>query len=136
MTYLIFGVFSVFISHYATDIERTSNSDRISFQNNEDCIEKASFVQIVKINSSLTEEGLVQKAKERAEQFRAMPGLIQKYYVKLSDQGDYAGVYIWDTRDSFLDYKKSDLAKTIGEAYLVTEAPEITLGDMLFTLRE
>jgi heme-degrading monooxygenase HmoA len=94
------------------------------------------FVQIVRLSSSLSEEELVAKAKVRAEEFRALPGLVQKYYVKLANEGNYAGIYIWDSKASFLEYKASDLAKTIGEAYEVTAPPSVELGDMLFLLRE
>ena len=135
LTYIFLGAFTVLVSQYAggqlgSQVETTDLSYSTSASTD------GSFVQIVRLSSSLSEEDLVAKAKTRAEEFRALPGLIQKYYVKLPNEGDYAGIYIWDSKASFLEYKASDLAKTIGQAYEVTAPPSVELGDMLFLLRE
>lgn len=57
--------------------------------------------------------------KKREEQFRAIPGLIQKYYVKLEQSNNYGGVYIWESMESLQAYRQSDLAASIPEAYEV-----------------
>ena len=93
------------------------------------------ILQFVKLKSALAEELLLAKAKERAPEFEAIPGLLQKYYVKINDQGSYGGVYIWDSKDSLLKFKDSDLAKSIPAAYQVIEAPAIEIMDILFQLR-
>ena len=135
LTYLFLGAFSVLVSQYATE-GLTSVEDPVTENIETTTLSKGSFVQVVKLNSTLKEEDLISKAKARAEEFRALPGLVQKYYVKLSDNGDYSGIYIWDSKASFLEYKSSDLAKTIGQAYEVTAPPSVDVGDMLFLLRE
>ena len=93
-------------------------------------------VQVVRIKSSLSEEELMTKAKERAKQFRELPGLVQKYYVKLNDEGEYSGIYIWDSKESLMAFKESELAATIGEAYKLTEPPAVEVSNILFQLRE
>jgi heme-degrading monooxygenase HmoA len=93
------------------------------------------ILQIIKLKSNLPQELLLKKAKERAPQFEAIPGLIQKYYVKTALPNQFAGIYVWDSMESIQAFRESDLAKTIGEAYELTEAPDIELMDVLFQLR-
>lgn len=94
------------------------------------------ILQIVKLRTELTEEELLEIAHERAPEFRALPGLVQKYYVRREGPGEFAGIYLWDSRKSLDDFRESDLAKTIPEAYRVTEPPVIEVGEVLFPLRE
>ena len=91
---------------------------------------------IVRLKTKLTEEELVRRAKERAPQFRALPGLIQKYYIKTKNPGEFGGVYIWDSMESFNKYKESDLVKSIAAAYELTEPPSTELIDLMFELRD
>ncbi len=94
------------------------------------------LVQIIKLKSSLSEEEVTQIAHERAEQFRNVPGLTQKYYVKTGEENGYAGVYIWDSVESLGAFRNSELAKTIPQAYKLTAPPDIELLDVIFKLRE
>ena len=93
------------------------------------------ILQMIKLKSKLSEEELLKRAKERASQFKAIPGLLQKYYVKIGNSGEYGGVYVWDSSEALMSYKDSDLAKSIPEAYEITEAPTIEIMDILFQLR-
>ena len=52
-------------------------------------------LQIIKLKSNLAEEELLKR--EREPQFNAIPGLMQKYYVKTAQ---YSGVYVWDSPGS------------------------------------
>ena len=94
------------------------------------------ILQIVTLRSALSEEELLDIARDRAPQFRAIPGLVQKYYVRREGPGEFAGVYLWDSRESLAAYRESDLAKSIAEAYRVVEPPTIEVGEVLFPLRE
>lgn len=91
-------------------------------------------VQIIKLKTNLPEEELLRRAREREPRFKAIPGLLQKYYVKMGP-GKYAGIYVWDSRDSLKSYRESDLAASIPRAYEIIEAPDIEIMDMLFQLR-
>ena len=93
------------------------------------------ILQIIKLKSNLPEEELLNKAREREPQFKATPGLIQKYYVKTDQPGQYGGIYVWDSPESLQAYRESDLAKSIPEAYEIIEAPNIEIMDILFQLR-
>ena len=93
------------------------------------------ILQIIKLKSNLPEEALLTKARARESMFKAIPGLIQKYYVKTDQPGQYGGIYVWDSPQSLQEFRSSDLAKSIPEAYEVVEAPQIELMDILFQLR-
>lgn len=94
------------------------------------------ILQMVKLKSALPEEELMKRAKEREPEFKAIPGLLQKYYVKLDEPGHYGGVYIWDSKESLMAFKESDLAKSIPKAYEVVEPPNIEVMNVLFQLRD
>ncbi len=94
------------------------------------------ILQVVKIKSSLSEEELLTTAKERATQFRKLPGLLQKYYVKLGPEGEYGGFYFWESREAMESFQKSDLPKTMPAAYQLTEPPSVEVYEVMFQLRE
>ena len=94
------------------------------------------IIQIVRLNSELSEEDLLKKAREREPQFKAIPGLLQKYYVKMDQPGQYGGIYVWDSKESLQFFRESELAAGIPQAYKVIEAPDIEIMDVLFQLRE
>ena len=91
---------------------------------------------VVKVKSPLPEEELRRRAKKREPDFKAFPGLLQKYYVKLGEPGLYGGVYVWDSMESLQAYKESDLAKSIPAAYEMVEPPEMEVMDIMFQLRD
>jgi heme-degrading monooxygenase HmoA len=94
------------------------------------------ILQIIRLKSKLPEDELLRRAKEREPQFRAIPGLLQKYYVKMGDSGQYGGVYVWDSKESLNAYRESSLAASIPEAYEIMEPPNIEVLDILFQLRD
>lgn len=96
---------------------------------------KIMIVQLIKLKSKLPEEELLMRAKEREPQFKAIPGLVQKYYIKMQGPHEYGGLYIWDSSESLEAYRASDLAKSIAGAYEVMEAPNVEIMDVLFQLR-
>lgn len=49
-----------------------------------------------------------------------MPRLLQKYYVKDNETGEFGGVYVWDSEESLRNFRESELARTIPVAYKVT----------------
>jgi heme-degrading monooxygenase HmoA len=93
------------------------------------------IIQIIKLKTSLKEDEALKIARERAPQFKAIPGLIQKYYVRASPPHHFAGIYIWDSMESLQAYRESELAASIPKAYKLLEAPEIEVLDVMFELR-
>ena len=94
------------------------------------------IIQFIKLKSNLPEEELISRAREREPQFKAISGLLQKYYLRLSEPGQYGGMYIWDSPESMQAFRGSDLAKSIPGAYEIVEPPSIEIMDILFQLRE
>lgn len=94
------------------------------------------IVQFVQFETTLSEEEVMAVAKERQPQFQAIPGLVQKYYLKLNKPNHYGGFYIWDSPESLAAFRASDLAKTIPAAYRVVGAPDVDIHELLFPLRE
>lgn len=94
------------------------------------------IIQIIKLKSKLSEEELLKTAKERAPRFKAIPGLLQKYYVKLGQPNQFGGIYVWDSKESLQSYRESELAASIPQAYKLIEAPNIEIIDVLFQLRD
>ena len=93
------------------------------------------ILQFVKLKSNLPEEDILNKATERKPEFEAIAGLLQKYYVKINDEGNYGGIYVWDSKESLIAFKESDLAKSIPQAYEVIESPNIEIMKIMFQLR-
>jgi len=93
------------------------------------------ILQIIKLTSDLPEEELLKRAKERESNFRSIPGLLQKYYIKTGNEGEYGGVYVWDSLQSQQNYQESDLAKSIPSAYAINAAPDIEMMDIIFQLK-
>jgi heme-degrading monooxygenase HmoA len=94
------------------------------------------IVQIIKLKSNLPEEELVKRAREREPRFKALPGLVQKYYVKRDEPGQYAGIYVWDSMESMQAFRKTELAASIPKAYELAEPPQVETLDMFFKLRD
>ena len=51
-------------------------------------------IQIIKFESALSEDEVLEIAQDRIENFRALPGLLQKYYVKFEKPNHYGGGYM------------------------------------------
>lgn len=94
------------------------------------------ILQIIKLKTKLSEDELQTIARERLPQFQAIAGLVQKHYVRGQGDGEYAGVYLWDSMETLSAFRESDLAKSIPAAYQLTEPPEIEVGEVLFPLRD
>jgi len=94
------------------------------------------ILQTVTFSSGLSEEELLRIARQRVPQFRAIPGLLQKYYVKGNEPGQYRGVYIWDSVESLEEFRRSDLAASIPTAYQVLAPPKVERMEILFPLRD
>lgn len=93
------------------------------------------IVQFVKFKSGLTDAEVERVMKERAPQFRALPGLVQKYYVREKQTGEISGIYFWDSEQSMREFQQTELARTIPSAYKVEGQPRIEFFEVMFPLR-
>jgi len=97
--------------------------------------EEYMIIQTVKFKSALSEAEIQRIMEERAPQFRALPGLLQKYYLRDKQTGEVGAVYIWDSDESLRAYRQSDLARTIASAYKAVEQPRVEIFETILTLR-
>ena len=87
------------------------------------------------LRSKLSHEELERRYKDRMPDFRALPGLIQKYYSYDDSTKEWAGIYLWDSEASLAAYLSSDLRKSIPSAYELTEPPRIDRFPIVDVLR-
>jgi heme-degrading monooxygenase HmoA len=95
-----------------------------------------SIVLLVKFRSPLSLEEVQAVVDSRIEQFRAFPGLVQKYYLQDSGTGEYAGLYLWDSAESLAEFRKSELRQTIAKAYQTEGEPRVEVFQVFDVLRE
>jgi heme-degrading monooxygenase HmoA len=89
---------------------------------------------IVRFKSSLTPDEVETRYKSRLPDYRAIPGLLQKYYLHDPSSDEWGGLYLWDSQASLDEFMASDLRESIAETYQFVGAPRIettTIGDVL-----
>ena len=74
------------------------------------------IIHIIRFKTSLSYDEVNQRFNDRADQYRKVPGLIQKYYVKF-DEGEYGGVYMWDSNDSLNAWRNTNFSGTVANTY-------------------
>ena len=94
------------------------------------------IIQFIRLKTKLPVDELMRRAREREPQFKALSGLLQKYYVQMSEPGEYGGIYVWDSQESLQAFRQTDLAASIPGAYEVSEPPALETLKVLFQLRE
>ena len=50
--------------------------------------------------SGLPNEEVLKKFEERADKYREVKGLIQKYYVHDESSGEFGGIYVFDSKEN------------------------------------
>lgn len=90
----------------------------------------------VKFRSVLSYDDIMAIVGQRAEQFKALPGLIQKYYLYNDGTGEYAGMYLWESHQAMNGYLLSELRATIASAYQAIGIPDIEVFDIVDILRD
>ena len=93
------------------------------------------IIQIIRFKTSLSYDEVNQRFNDRADQYRKVPGLIQKYYVKF-DEGDYGGVYVWDSNDSVNAWRNTNLSGTVANTYQVEGEPSRQLAEVMLVLNK
>jgi hypothetical protein len=90
----------------------------------------------IKFTSALPPERVSTLMRERSEQFRTLPGLLQKYYTQDVSNGEWCGIYLWESRAALEEFRASELARSIAAAYQVVGTPRFEILDVHLTLRE
>jgi hypothetical protein len=91
-------------------------------------------ILIVKFRSGLPDREVSRLMEERLPQVRAAAGLLQKFYARETSTGDYVGVHLFDSEESMLSYRNSDLARSIAAVYHAADPPRIEMLTVTFPL--
>jgi heme-degrading monooxygenase HmoA len=90
----------------------------------------------VKFESPLSLEEVTNVIHSRIDQFRALPGLIQKYYLQDVATGEYSGLYFWDSAVSLEEFRNSELRQSIAAAYETVGEPRVEVFRLMLPLRD
>lgn len=93
------------------------------------------LVLLVKFRSPLSLEEVQRVVDSRIDEFRALDGLTQKYYLQDAESGEYAGLYLWDSPEALADFRNSELRKTIAQAYRTEGEPRVEVFRIFDVLR-
>ena len=94
-----------------------------------------SLILLVKFKSRLSKEEVINVVDRRSDEFRALKGLQQKYYLQDPATQEYAGLYLWSSKEDFLAYRDSELRATIAKAYQTEGEPRIEVFNVIKPLR-
>ena len=95
----------------------------------------AKVVILVRFRSRLSAHEIKHRYPARMSEFRAVPGLIQKYYIYDESVNEWGGIYVWDSEESAQAYLESDLRKTIAATYEVEGRPRVERLEVFDVLR-
>jgi hypothetical protein len=90
-------------------------------------------IHIVRFSSALSDERITELFHLRAPEYVAIPGLLQKYYLRFRS-GEHGGVYIWDSAASMDQFMAGELARSICDVYRVEESV-LDIADVVLALR-
>jgi heme-degrading monooxygenase HmoA len=93
-------------------------------------------VMLVRFRSSLPFDEVMKVARRRAPEFRALEGLMQKYYLHDAETGEIAGLYLWDSPESLTAYRDSELRASIAAEYRVEGEVRVNVYRMAMPLRD
>ena len=93
------------------------------------------IVSLVRFKSRLSDNAVQATFEERADLYRNVPGLAEKIYLRFRESGEFGAVYVWDSEKALMDFRESELARTIPAAYQVEEAPLAELADVCLVIQ-
>jgi heme-degrading monooxygenase HmoA len=94
------------------------------------------IIQTTRFRSSLSDAEVTRLIQERASQFRAVPGLVQKYYVKDEKTGERGAVYVWESEAAMLAFRETALARSMNEVYKLEGDRRVEVFDVTQVLRD
>ena len=92
------------------------------------------IIKTLRYKSGLSHDEIDRHFRERSERYRAVPGLIQKYYVKFPDTEEYGGICMWDSQDSLDSWRAGNLSGTLAKTYKVEGEPSREFAEVMLVL--
>jgi len=93
------------------------------------------FVQLVRFRTGLAETDVRQTIEARAPRYRDLPGLLQKYYIRHRETGEYGGIYVWEDERALDGSRTSELSRPIREAYAAEGESRVDNFEVMAVLR-
>lgn len=93
-------------------------------------------VVLVRFRSRLSLDEVTRIAAERADEFRELAGLEQKYYLYDEATDEYAGLYVWRSTGDLAAYQDSELRASIAEVYQVEGEPRVAVYRVVDVLHD
>ena len=93
------------------------------------------IVSLVRFKSGLSDEAVKATFEERADHYRNVPGLVEKIYLRFRESGEFGAVYVWDSEKALMDFRETELARTIPDAYQVDGTPLVELADVCLVIQ-
>lgn len=89
---------------------------------------------IFMFRSGLSYEEVKKVSEQRADQYRKVNGLVQKYYVHDPASNHLGGVFLFESKEHLIAFRTSNLAKSTGQAYQFTEDPQVRVLEVVKSL--
>jgi heme-degrading monooxygenase HmoA len=93
------------------------------------------IVSLVRFKSGLSDDEVQARFEERATLYRSVPGLVEKIYVRFRESGEFGAVYLWDSQKALMDFRETELARTIPDEYQVVEGLHAELADVCLVVQ-
>jgi hypothetical protein len=84
----------------------------------------------------MSDQEVLATYQARAARYRALPGLVDKYYLRFDASGEHGAVYVWRSPEALAEFRASELGASIPDVLQVVGAPEVTIGTIVMQLRE
>ena len=94
------------------------------------------IVSLVRFKSKLSDDAVQATFEERADLYRNVPGLVEKIYLRFRESGEFGAVYVWESEKALMDFRETELARTIPDAYQVEGAPLIEVADVRLVMQQ
>src|SRR5689334_4697076 len=65
------------------------------------------IVSVVRFNSLLPAEEVVERFRARADGYRNLPGLVQKIYLRFRETGEFGAVYLWESEAAYQRFRET-----------------------------
>lgn len=92
-------------------------------------------IVFIRYASELSAEEIDRLSQERSDNYRAMDGLLQKYYIHNEESDRFGGIYVFDSSQSADALFESDINASLRDVYSVTDI-EIERFPVMFPLYE
>jgi hypothetical protein len=92
-------------------------------------------ILVVKFHSGLPDSEVRELLDQRLPSVLQVPGLLQKYYARGASTGDYVGVHVFDSEESLVRYRHSEVSRSLPVLYAALEQPRVETFEVLFPLR-